>query len=362
MSHRLKIAFFGSSLCSAYWNGSATYYRGLIRAFAERGHRITFYEPDVYERQQHRDMPDPYWARVVVYQPTDEDALDALERAEQSDLIIKCGGVGAFDDLLEAAVLELKKPGTLVAFLDMEPSATLDRIHNDPEDPFRPLIPEYDFILTRGGGAPIANAYLAAGAVECAPIYPALDAHTHFPVPPEERFAADLGFLGDRTSDIEARVEEFFLRSAAKTPELKFLLGGNGWHEKPLPSNVNYPGHIYTHEHNGFNCSPRAVLSVNCVSAARCGCLPPQPLFEAAGAGACVITDKWDGIEMFLEPGREVLVAENGDQVIEHLRNLTPARAREIGRAASSRLLAEHTYAHRAGQLQKVLEGQKVAV
>ena len=81
MSHRLKISFFGSSLCSAYWNGAATYYRGLIRALSERGHRVTFYEPDVYERQQHRDMPDPLWARVVVYQPTDEDALDALEQS-----------------------------------------------------------------------------------------------------------------------------------------------------------------------------------------------------------------------------------------------------------------------------------------
>lgn len=358
MSHRLKIAFFGSSLCSAYWNGAATYYRGLIRALSERGHRVTFYEPDVYERQQHRDIPDPFWCRVVVYQPTDEDALDALERAEQSDLIIKCGHVGAFDDLLEAAVLELKKPGTLVAFLDMEPSATLDRIHNDAEDPFKPLIPEYDFIITRGGGAQVVNTYLAAGAVECVPIYPAVDSHNHLSVPPEERFAGDLGFLGDRTPEMEARVEEFFLQPAAKTPELKFLLGGNGWHDKTIPPNVNYPGHIYTHEHNAFNCTPRAVLSVNCASAARWGFSPPQSLFEAAGSGACVITDKWEGIETFLEPGKQVLVAENGDQVIEHLRDLTPERAREIGRAASSRLLAEHTYAHRAGQLHKVLERQ----
>jgi spore maturation protein CgeB len=143
---------------------------------------------------------------------------------------------------------------------------------------------------------------------------------------------------------------------------LKFLLGGNGWHDKTLPSNVNYPGHICTPEHNAFNCTPRAVLSVNSASAARCGFSPPQRLFEAAGSGACVITDKWDGLESFLEPGREVLVAENGEQVIEHLRNLTPERAREIGRAAAARILAEHTYVQRAGQLQRVLEGQKVAV
>src|SRR3982750_4837045 len=104
MSQRLNISFFGSSLVSAYWNGAATYYRGLIRSLSERGHRVTFYEPDAYERQQHRDIPDPDWAKVVVYASDDESALNALERAENSDLIIKCSGVGVFDGLLDAAV------------------------------------------------------------------------------------------------------------------------------------------------------------------------------------------------------------------------------------------------------------------
>src|SRR5216110_3338742 len=109
----LRIAFFGSSLVSAYWNGAATYYRGIIRALAERGHRITFYEPDAYERQQHRDMADPDWARVVVYPAREpQDALGALDQARGSDLIIKASGVGVFDELLEQAVLELQSSRT----------------------------------------------------------------------------------------------------------------------------------------------------------------------------------------------------------------------------------------------------------
>src|SRR5581483_4912820 len=171
MNQRLNISFFGSSLVSAYWNGAATYYRGLIRALHERGHRVTFYEPDAYERQQHRDIPDPNWARVVVYEATDEAALAALDDAEGSDLIIKCSGVGAGDELLEAAVLELKAPETRVAFLDVDAPATLERIQSDPADAFVPLIPEYDFILTYGGGRPVVDAYIAAGARQCAPIY-----------------------------------------------------------------------------------------------------------------------------------------------------------------------------------------------
>jgi spore maturation protein CgeB len=358
MNHHLNISFFGSSLVSAYWNGAATYYRGLIRALSERGHRVTFYEPDAYERQQHRDMKDPDWASVVVYQATEDSALAALEQAIESDLVIKCSGVGVFDELLEAAVVELKKPETLVAFLDVDAPATLDRIHNNAEDGFHRLIPEYDFILTYGGDTPVVDAYIAAGATECVPIYNALDPHTHFPVPPESRFEADLGFLGNRMPDREARVEEFFLKPAAQLPDRKFLLGGSGWHDKPMPSNVDYLGHVYTQEHNAFNATPRAVLNVNRGSMARYGFSPPTRVFEAAGAAACLITDKWEGIEMFLEPDREVLVAENGDAVVEHLRRLTPEHARRIGRAARSRVLREHTYAHRAEELEKVLAGK----
>src|SRR5439155_697482 len=159
------------------------------------------------ERQQHRDIPDPDWARVVVYSADDESALQVVEQAGQSDLIIKCSGVGVCDALLEAAVLRLKKSETMVAFLDVDAPATLDRIHSDPQDPFNALIPDYDFILTYGGGAPVVDAYLAAGAAECVPIYNALDPHTHFPVPPDTRFEGDLGFLGNRMPDREARVE-----------------------------------------------------------------------------------------------------------------------------------------------------------
>src|SRR6266702_842462 len=134
MSHRLNISFFGSSLISAYQNCPVAYYRGLIRALSERGHRVTFYEPNDDDRQKHRDIPNPHWAKVVVYPATDESALDALERAEASDLIIKCSGVGVCDDLLEAAVLELKTPETRGAFLDVNAPATLDRINKDPEE------------------------------------------------------------------------------------------------------------------------------------------------------------------------------------------------------------------------------------
>ena len=149
----LSIAFFGSSLVSAYWNGAATYYRGILAALARRGHRITFYEPDAYDRQKNRDIPDPDWARVVVYDAAEDAVLRCLDEARGADLLVKASGVGVFDALLEQAVLDIRRRGVMAAFWDVDAPATLDRVIGDPGDPFRRLIPRYDAILTYGGAA-----------------------------------------------------------------------------------------------------------------------------------------------------------------------------------------------------------------
>jgi spore maturation protein CgeB len=359
MKNHLRIAFFGSSLVSAFWNGAATYYRGIIRALAERGHHVTFFEPDAYDRQQHRDIPDPEWAEVVVYRGDSHNAaLSAVKRAAGADLIVKASGVGVYDTLLESAVLELKNPRNLVAFWDVDAPATLDRLQHNLHDPFRPLISRYDLVLTYGGGEPVVTAYREFGATECIPIYNALDPHTHHPVARDPRFASDLSFLGNRLPDRESRVEEFFLRAAKLLPQRKFLLGGSGWGDRSLPPNVTYAGHVYTNDHNAFNVTPTAVLNINRESMARYGFSPPTRVFEAAGAGACLITDAWAGLELFLEPGEEVLVARDGAEVAAHVESLTPEKAERIGKAARARMLAQHTYAHRVEQLLKVLEGR----
>ncbi|MFW6358919.1 MAG: CgeB family protein [Chroococcales cyanobacterium] len=356
MTKKLNIAFFGSSLVSAYWNGAATYYRGIIRALNERGHSITFYEPDAYDRQKHRDIPNPNWAKVVVYSAEGtEGVYEALKAAKEADLIVKASGVGIFDELLEAAVLELKKPNTLVAFWDVDAPATLDRVHSNPNDPFLPLIPQYDLILTYGGGNPVINAYKDLGAKDCIPIYNALDPTTHFPVSPSPEFECKLAFLGNRLPDRETRVEDFFLKGATLLPNDKFILGGNGWGDKPLPENIQYLGHIYTKDHNAFNCTPQAVLNISRESMARYGFSPATRVFEAAGAGACIISDRWKGIELFLEPEKEILVVNNGEEVAETLRQLTPKKAQKIGQFARQKVLAHHTYSHRAKQLEALL-------
>jgi spore maturation protein CgeB len=358
----VKIAFYGSSLLSSYWNGAATYYRGLLRDLAGRGYDITFYEPDAFDRQKHRDIDPPEWAKVVVYEATEEAARRVISQAREADVVVKASGVGVFDDLLLSEVMATAAPHAVRIFWDVDAAATLEEMrHAGPEHPTRQMLPDLDLVLTYGGGVPVVSAYEGFGARRCVPIYNALDPTTHHSVPPDPRFEADLAFLANRLPDREARVEEFFLRAAAALPERRFLIGGNGWGDKPMPPNVRDLGHVGTGEHNAFNCTPLAVLNVARDSMAHIGFSPATRVFEAAGAGACLITDAWEGIELFLQPDEEVLVARDGQDVADHVAALTPERARAIGQAAIARMLAEHTYAHRGVEVDALLKAEAVA-
>ncbi|WP_375428827.1 glycosyltransferase [uncultured Sphingomonas sp.] len=352
----MKIAFYGSSLLSSYWNGAATYYRGILRALAGHGYDITFYEPDAFDRQRHRDIDPPPYAKVVVYPATPDGLASVLAEARGADIVVKASGVGVFDRELIAGILTHAAPHALRIFWDVDAAATLDEMRADPDHPVTAALPALDMVLTYGGGPPVVDAYTGFGAARCVPVYNALDPETHFPVAPDDRFACDLAFLGNRLPDREARVEEFFLRAAAACPDRRFLIGGNGWETKDMPANVRHRGHVYTAEHNAFNCTPAAVLNVARDSMAHIGFSPATRVFEAAGAAACLITDAWEGIERFLVPDQEVLVARDGQDVADHLAALTPDRARAIGRAALSRVLAEHTYALRGEQVHALFQ------
>jgi spore maturation protein CgeB len=351
----MKVAFYGSSLLSSWWNGAATYYRGLLRNLASRDYDITFYEPDAYERQQHRDMEPQPWARSVVYPATTVGLRSVLAAARAADIVVKASGVGVFDDELISGIIDHAAPHALKIFWDVDAAATLDEMRVSEEHPVRRALPKLDMVLTYGGGPPVVEAYEGFGAARCAPVYNALDPETHHPVDSNARFSADLSFLGNRLPDRDARVDEFFVKPAEMLPNRSFLIGGNGWETKPMPWNVRHLGHVFTHEHNAFNCTPLAVLNIARDSMANVGFSPATRVFEAAGAAACLITDAWEGIELFLKPGDEVLVARDGNDVAHHVRALTAARARRIGEAALRRILAEHTYAHRGAQIDVLL-------
>jgi len=357
----MKIAFYGSSLLSSYWNGAATYYRGILSALSARGYDITFYEPDAFGRQQHRDIDPPDWAESIVYEASAEGLQSVLAEAGEADIVVKASGVGVFDQELAEGILREARPGALRIFWDVDAAATLEEMRGAADHPLRAILPQFDAVLTYGGGPPVIRAYEALGAARCVPIYNALDPATHHPVPPDSAFACDLGFLANRLPDREARVEEFFLKPAALLPARSFMIGGNGWQDKAMPANVRAIGHVGTAQHNAFNCTPLSVLNVARNSMAEIGFSPATRVFEAAGAGACLITDAWEGIEMFLQPDVEVLVARDGQDVAEHLGALTRERAQQIGQAALRRVLAEHTYDRRAAEADQIFRELKAA-
>jgi spore maturation protein CgeB len=355
----MRIFVFGSSITSAYWNGAATYYRGIYKQLYALGHHVTFAEPDAYGRQQNRDSGDFSYVSTIVYKNAEEiPAL--LRQAAQCDLVVKHSGVGVFDELLEEKVLECRSENTRVAFWDVDAPATLARMEANPRDAFRTLIPQYDFVFTYGGASPIIDHYQRLGAANCHPIYNALDPDTHYPVPPTPASACDLLFVGHRLPDRERRVHDFFFRAAELAPDYQFALGGEGWGGKRLPANVRWIGHVGTEDHNRVNCSARMVLNINRDSMAGVGFSPPTRVFEAAGAGACLITDRWAGIAQFFEPGREILVAGGAEEIVSCLRNTSVARAREIGGNMRARALRDHTYALRAQEVDAIIENVPV--
>src|SRR5215467_10196171 len=355
----MRILAFGFSITSSYWNGAATYYRGMYRQLHALGHHITFAEPDAYGRQQKRDAGDFSYVQSIVYRD-DRDIRSLLEGAAEYDLIVKHSGVGVFDELLERGVLERRSPGAMVAFWDVDAPATLARMEADENDAFRRLIPQYDFIFTYGGGPPVVEHYARMGARNCHAIYNGLDPETHHPVPADPNSACDLLFVGHRLPDRERRVQDFFFRAAELAPEFRFALGGEGWAGKKMPANVRWIGHVGTGDHNRVNCSARMVLNINRDSMACVGFSPPTRVFEAAGAGACLITDRWVGIEEFFTPDKEILAAGSADEVVSHLRCVPAARAEEIGANMRRRALRDHTYALRGREFDSIVRNALV--
>ena len=355
----MRIFVFGSSIASCYWNGAATYYRGIYKQLHALGRHITFAEPDAYGRQQKLDDGIRDYVDVVVYR---SDGLeDLIRKAAGADLVIKHSGVGQDDELLESEVLRCQSDRTRVAFWDVDAPATLSRVESDARDPFRRLIPQYDLIFTYGGGEAVIENYLRLGARNCHPIYNGLDPDTHHPVPPDPNCRCDLLFVGNRLPDREKRVEEFFLRAAELAPDLSFILGGEGWSSKSMPPNVRWIGHVSTGDHNRLNCSARMVLNINRASMADVGFSPPTRIFEAAGAGACLITDAWNGISEFFEPGEEILIASSAEDVVAHLSSVSLQQAGTIGQQMRQRALRDHTYAQRSAQVQAVLQQDQLS-
>ena len=350
----MRIFAFGSSIVSSYWNGAATYYRGCYKYLARLGYDITFAEPDAYGRQQHRDNDDFSYVTSLVYEPREKDGGRDLDRmlteAAGYDIVVKHSGIGCDDSELERRVPAECSASAMTFIWDVDAPATIHRMRADAGDALRHATPGYDAILTYGGGPLAYGGFAEFGAQAYYSMYNGLDPETHFPVPPDPGLACDVVFLGNRLPDRETRVEELFLRAAELAPQASFILGGEGWGDKPMPPNVRWLGHVPTADHNRVNCSASMVLNINRASMAEFGFSPPTRIFEVAGAGTCLLCDDWPGIADCFEPEREILVVKSAEDVVSALSRYDLAARHQVGQAFHERGLAAHTYAQRAAQ------------
>ena len=346
---------FGLSVTSSWGNEHATLWRGLIRALGGLGHRVVFFERDTPSYAAHRDLLELPGGELVLYgswQDTRPRAERELTDADAAIVTSYC------PDALSACEEVLSSPARIRCFYDLDTGVTLERLRLGQTVEYIPArgLGDFDLVLSYAGGQALAELKTRLGARHVAPLYGSVDPEVHHPAPPEERFRADLSYLGTYSADRQHALDDLFLEPARRRPDLRFLLAGPQYPpDFPRAANISFHPHVPPAEHRAFYCSSRLTLSVTRRPMAEMGYCPSGRLFEAAACGVPILSDEWDGLDYFFEPGREILVARTTGHVMDALAMEPDALAR-VARAGRERALASHTSARRALELENILE------
>lgn len=355
----MRLVVFGLSISSSWGNGHATLWRGLCRALARRGVHVTFFERDVSWYASARDWHSLPGGELVLYREWSDvrsHATRALAGADAAVVTSYCpDALAARDAILAASRL-------IGAFYDLDTPVTLARLHDGEAVPYLDDrgLRDYDLVLSYTGGAALATLADDLGASRVAPLYGHVDPEVHRPLPPVERFRADLSWLGTYAADRQAVLERLFLHAARAAPARRFMLAGAQYPDDfPWTPNLWFVQHLPPHEHAAFLSSSRLTLNVTRAAMAAMGWCPSGRLFEAAACGVPIVSDAWPGFADFYAPGHEVLIAYDTDDTLAAL-ELDDAELRRIGTAARERTLAEHTSDRRAGELLAALEAARL--
>ncbi|HEX5412587.1 MAG TPA: glycosyltransferase [Terriglobia bacterium] len=351
----MKFVIFGLSISSSWGNGHATLWRGLCRALAQRDHEVVFFERDVPYYAAHRDFCGIEGVRLVLYpgwREVEPLARQELHKAEIGLVTSYCPDGVAAADLLLSSDPELK------VFYDLDAPVTIDRWANGGQVTYLSDrgLRDFDLVLSYTGGETLQALQNRLGARRVAPLYGSADPEAHYPVSAESRFQADFSYLGTYAEDRQALLDQFFIQPARRLTSRKFVLGGSLYPENfPWTRNMFYVSHLRPREHPAFYGSSPLTLNVTRGVMRRMGYCPSGRLFEAAACGTAIISDAWPGLEMFFEPGKEILIASRSDDVVTALEAPREQHSR-VARAARERFLAAHTAAHRAQELEAILD------
>jgi spore maturation protein CgeB len=356
----MRFVIFGLTVSSSWGNGHATLWRGLWRALARCGHHVVFFERDVPWYAGARDLVDLPGGELVLYPDWDavrERATRELAAADVAMVTSYCpDGIAATELLMEAS----PSPAVRV-FYDLDTPVTLENLQAGRGVPYIGArgLREFDLVLSYTGGPALDQLRRLLGARQVHTLYGHVDPQVHCPVPPRDNYRSQLSYLGTYAADRQAALQALFIEPARLRPARTFLIGGAQYPaDFPWTDNIRFVRHMPPAEHPAFFSSSRLTLSVTRKAMAENGHCPSGRLFEAAACGTPILSDAWEGLDTFLAPGREVLVARTTQDALAAL-DLDDAQLARIARDARERVLAQHTSAHRAAELERLLEGAR---
>lgn len=349
----MKLVIFGLTISSAWGNGHATLWRGLCRALGERGHDVTFFERDVPYYAAHRDLTEPAGCRLRLYGDwlsVHDDASAAVAEADVAMVTSYCpDGRAAAELVLDSNALRV--------FYDLDTPVTLSRLRSGESVSYLPPrgLGDFDLVLSYTGGRALTDLCTLLGARRVAPLYGSVDPDAHRQVNADASLRADLSYLGTYSADRQLRLEQLFVEPARRRPDRKFVIGGSQYPpDFPWTANIFYVSHMPPPAHPAFYCSSALTLNVTRGAMADMGYCPSGRLFEAAACGTPIVSDAWEGLDTFFEPGREILIAENTEAVLGAI-DLPRSQLLQIAGAARERTLAQHTAARRVRDLEAAL-------
>ena len=355
----MKLVIFGLTVSSSWGNGHATIWRGLCRALARRGHQVVFFERDVPYYSAHRDLFELPGGRLELYGEWEEN----LPRARQHLADADCGIVTSYcPDGIAATELLMSSPAQKKIFYDLDTPITLQRLRDGEQLSYlgpRGLA-DFDLVLSFTGGAALDALKTHLGARHALPLYGSVDPENHRRVPPLENYRADLSYLGTYAEDRQAGLSALLIEPARQLPQQRFLIGGAQYPEAfPWTSNIFFVRHLPPAEHPAFYSSSKLTLNVTRRAMAEMGYCPSGRLFEAASCGTPILSDWWEGLDEFFEPGSEILVAGNTEDAVAALQ-LPDEQLSKISLRARERTLEEHTAECRAREFETALETSRI--
>ena len=348
----LKVVIFGLSITSAWGNGHATTFRSLARALHSRGHKIVFFERDLDWYASNRDLPDPPFCEVRLFQSWDAVLPQARREINNCDVAM----VGSyFPDGIRAIDEVLNSPAPVKVFYDIDTPVTVAQLRNSGTTEYLRgnQIPGFDWYFSFTGGPMLRELESRFGAQRAAPLYCSVDEQEYRTWPVHKRYQSDMSYMGTYAPDRQPKIEELFCQPARRLPRQRFLLAGPQYpRQLRWPANVRRIHHLNPRWHARFYSSSRLTLNVTRRAMVQAGYSPSVRLFEAAACGATLVSDNWPGLDSFFVPGKEILVPSGSDDVTAYLAAADETELRRIGLRAQERVLAEHTAQRRAQQFE----------